>query len=291
MNGRPSFVAYNNQSKSMFCLMQNAQVFLVNSTSPPNMIGSIQGTTIMDGTGQKSFAYFPDSQRFIVSSPWDSCFHVFKAESNSLTQIHTERQKFSLIVALQTIGKSFLLTIWRDSSISVYSIIDKYSLLYRITPHFVSIVDADASLVLDIIVSADKDSNIVISRLVNGAFIRKLTADDQIQKVSLIEDGYIAVCTGTNHTKLTLYTVNGDFVASTTFTAKMTAWTNVTDSKTSLSHIIIAFDNFEVVEFNVPQLEILSSINAGDTLSSLTYDPNLNAVFGAASDGICFLNF
>lgn len=289
LQGRPTFVGISSSNKSIIATMPNSQVLSVPLNGLPASIGSLQQTMIMEGTTTKSFAMFSEIQKFVASSPWDSCFHIFKLDS-SMVQLHTERQMFSLMVAIQPVGKAHLLTTWRDSSISLYNI-DNPQQLYRITPHHASVVDFDASQCLDMIVSADKDSHIVVSRLVSGAFIRTFMSDDQVQKVALIDDGYIIIASGSQSTKVTVYTVNGEIVANPSFDAKITSWVTVKDSKSGLTHIIVAFDDGQVIEYNVPFMQEVASVNIGDTLTSLSYDSSQNIIAGASSNGICIVNF
>ena len=168
-------------------------------------IGSIDKFLIVPSnssilTPSKSYVYLKTgnfSGYFVSSSVWDNSFHVFKVEQTSLTHVFSKRQKHSLIANVVSAGGTYLLTSWRDSSLTLWNLKlpDQTMPLYRVTPHLTSLVDIDANSTLRLIASLDKSRKLILSYLPTGRYIRgfDMKGNDKLNKLMLMSNGYIVV--------------------------------------------------------------------------------------------------
>ena len=266
--------------KGVLALTKDADLNYIPPSGPPLIAGSISSVSFMHNCSQKNYAYLPEISRFVVSSPWDSCFHIFKLETQ-LIHDRTERQKYSLIQSIDAAGNSRLLTVWRDSSISLYNA-ETGAIIYRITPHLVSLIDTDLSESLDVLVSIDKDNNVVISRLSTGAFIRSFTCSGIPQKIKILDQGYIAIASGSNITTVMLYTINTDRITSKTFDGHLIAWESA--GKDYEQKLVLSLDSKQLIVLSLPMLEVFSREALDSNINLLSYEHSLKGIMATNDD-------
>ena len=291
--GKSSFLALSSNSCIYSVLFNTSVSSLANQQSAQaeapliTEIGNISEFAFLSGSSEKSFAYFSETSRFVVSSPWDSCFHVFKVDNSQINYLFTERQKCALIYSIYPIDRNILLTVWRDSSISLYNI-EKQEQNYRITPHHVNVVDTDGISSLDLLSSVDKDGIVVLSRLSTGSFIRSFQAKDHVQKILLIELGFIVIASSAANggTCLTIYTINTKEIGSTVLEGNILSWTKVGSDFNQM--ILISLDNGKVCSIKIPDLEVATEESLECNIVSLNYEPTLKGVIGKDSKSRIF---
>ncbi|OHS98600.1 hypothetical protein TRFO_35000 [Tritrichomonas foetus] len=146
----------------------------------------------------KCVAVFPKLKLIVVTSPSGDAFHTFSIESTSLFHIFSFRQQFSSLNSLTNAGKSMLVVLSQDGSLTVWDFSPSSNSfndpLYKVNHHLVSAVDATASEDLRLVVSCDISRRIVLTELYEGTFIRSFYLPDESSvpvKVMILDAGYI----------------------------------------------------------------------------------------------------
>jgi len=268
--------------------------------SVPTIIGQIQRFLMIPDkssvTESKSFAFFPEINRLIASSLWDSSFHVFKLDGGSVTHSFSQRQKFALISSLSYAGKSYLLTSWRDSSLTLWDIQKSNKIpVYRVSPHLTSLVDVDSDVVLDLIVSCDKGKNVILSSLSSGRFIRSFVAggEESLSRVLIFDQGYILLATelqssGGYLSVLKLYNLNTRLLSTYTSSSPIVSWCRI-DINPGSSLVAVAYSSGKVVLITLPNMKELFSIRATSKIISMSYSPITYSLICADTEGRIFL--
>lgn len=240
----------------------------------------------------RSFDYISESNMFIASSPWDSAFHVFRADANSSHYMFSQRQNYALISGVTIpfgTRSSTLVTRWRDSSISVWNLNKPATLRYRAQPHQTTMVDVDASANLNTIVSCDKQRNVIISRLDSGHFIRAFTVDgdDTLLYLLVISAGYIVIAgekkvQDKTLTTLRCYTINGIPISQYSYKSQLLCITGVRTNTTPT--IAVSFKDGYFALITVPNLKISFS-QEKQGFTNLVYNDDCSVLFASDSNG------
>ncbi|OHS99755.1 Beige/BEACH domain containing protein [Tritrichomonas foetus] len=265
-------------------------------------IGSIDRFLIVPSnssvTPSKSYAYLPSGGHFVSSSVWDNSFHVFRVEQTSLTHVFSQRQKHSLIANLSYAGGTFLLTSWRDSSLTLWNLKSPQQMpLYRVTPHLTSLVDIDANPTLRLIASLDKSRKLILSYLPTGRYIRAfdVKGNDELNKLMLLSNGYIVVASefetsdrSSITTIIRVFGINTNQIAEVEFDGQMLLWCRA-ELDSGFDGIGLIFKNKQFVFLEIPTLKKIFQRNLPQkTIVSLNCIPQYLVFVLTDADGTVF---
>ena len=289
---------YMLQNDLQFTSMHLPKTFKTSQFQPSfTTLGSVSKYLLISSKGNiptKSLTLLKEPTRFITSSLWDNSFHVFKVEANTINHCYYQRQKYSLISGLCSAGGSYLLTSWRNSSLTLWNIsqADKMKQpLYRSTPHLTTLVDFDANQNLQMVASLDKNKQLVLSTLSTGRYIRAIDVDVPgiVQKVMLLDIGYIIVASSVqtpgSETTIRIYNVNTKFLKEKKFNYTILHWCKV-ELINGFTGIGIVFDNGHFTFLEVASLDQLIDLDLYTKIISLIFVPQHMVFFLADSSNI-----
>jgi hypothetical protein len=246
-------------------------------------------------TVSKSFVFLSEVGKFVSSSIWDNSFHIFKADSTSVTHQASVRQKFSLLSTLTHAGGSLVLASWRDSSLTLWDLAETrpQSPLYRKTPHLTSLVDVDASPRFGLMASLDKTRKCILSWLENGLFLRefKVEGEDSLEKLTLFAGGYCAILGRTeNGSVIRVFGLNARKIGDIGFPEAAREWCKL-EFETALSALAIGFDGGKLRILRLPDLLILSELQCREETQALAFSAQANCLAVAGKTELYLVHF
>jgi hypothetical protein len=257
-----------------------SKVAFVPECVPMGSISQFLAQSPDEAIPSKSFAFFSSFGRFVSSSIWDNCFHVFKCDHTTITHNVSLRQKFALISTLNYAGETLLLTSWRDSSLTLWNLASRsHKPLYRTTPHLTSVVDVDVSVSLGLIASLDKGRKLIFSLLRTGKFVRSVQVEgsDVLQRIILFSAGYVAVLSESGSETLRksairLYGLNTIQVGAIQFDELVVEWTRA-EFGPGLTGVALAFKSGRISILQLPALSDWVTIQHPKKIVSMVCGP------------------
>ena len=242
----------------------------------------------------RSFCIFTDSNLFVISSMWDSAFHIYKFDQNSLNHVFSMNQNNSLILSLCALKNNMLLTSWRDSTLILWNLNDigtNTEPVYKISPHHDGLTLYDANDDLGLIISCDKTKNIVLSDLVSGQFIRTFHFQKKgvITNIVLFSSGYVAFATekskmDVNITKICIYSINSNYIGSYKVISKLKCWCKI-EPKSGSQLLALAFENGKINIIRVSSIKEILSYRTDKIVISMNFNQELFTCFCVDKEG------
>ena len=238
----------------------------------------------------KSFAYIPGLSRLVTSSLYDNTFNVFRLTSDTIIHMLSLRQKFSLLSTLNYAGGPYLLTSWRDSSLTLWDLSsNNLEPVYRATPHASSLVDVEVSEKLTMIASLDKENNCILSMLMTGKFVRSfsINSPDPIQMILLFSSGFIGALAiaelPRRESSIYCYGIDGEKMSDVHFDQRVKMWQKV-EFACSLCGVAVAFEDGRFIFVTIPELKILVDITTSHIVRFIMFVKEHNTFLLVAED-------
>jgi hypothetical protein len=292
LKSRPLFVAGRQQQ--LYVLDAQCRFWQCRLKGPPRQIGSIFKFLIGElGTSSRSFAFFPELERFVSSSLCDSSFNIFKLESGSVSYGLSLSQKSSLLSTVNWAGPNHLLTSWHDSSLTLWDLRDLRPYvrpLYRVTPHLTTVVDAEVSAALRLTASVDKSRLCIFTNLFTGQFIRSFRIDgqDAIKKLLLIASGFLAVLSAAEAggSAVRVFGLDTTEVTQKVFAEEIVEWTKA-EFEGGVTCVGCAFRKGRFALLSLPKLTVEAEFSCEQEIVVVHFALSLNAfLVGDESGGI-----
>jgi WD40 repeat protein len=242
-----------------------------------------------------------EPHRFISSSTVDDTFHIFRVDGSSISHTLSVRHGSSLLATLTCAGPNALLTSWRDSSLTLWNLVESRACVqrYRQSPHLTSVVGVDLSPVLRLIASLDKNRRCVLSFLRNGQFTRQFivegkSSEESFIKVMLLGGGYVVFLSsvktaGGVTTVLRLYGINGRKIAEFSLPDALVDCCKF-ETELAVSAVALSFSGGRFVLLGMPDGRVMLDVQTDKKLGLLQFVPQFGGFLAASAENeICFI--
>jgi hypothetical protein len=287
LQGAPRHIAVCGET--VFVLQEDWQLASIAIARPALAVIGAIARFMHDGDAPaKSFAVLPEAARFVASSLFDDAFHIFRTDAG-LTHVASLRQRFSLLATVSAAGGPLLLTAWRDSSITLWNVVEAAA-VYRIMPHFTTVVDVDVDPELRLIASLDESRNCVLSTLTTGRFVRsfRIDGDERVEKITLFTSGFVAVAAVGEgpgvKTVLSVHGIDGKKTAQVAFEDEIGAWAKG-EFESGLGCLAVGFRGRALMVMRVPDLALLTERTTAAPIVAVDFSVSLGAFVIADTTG------
>lgn len=271
----------------LFTANGQLEVFTKKDKSVTMDLSSIIGAKRARG---ETCAYFPTQHIFIAASPCDSCFHSYKVDGSSVKPL-ASCQTQDLVESISSFGNSGMVLWSGNTSLAVWRVSgDQMYTVYKITPHSAPVMAMCVSFTLGIMISADKQRNILFSNLHDdGRYISHFTVEGHVSRLMMDEDNTLVVaCTDEQgRPRISSYTLSGVLTAEAVLQAPIRAWCHI-PVKFASTLLVVALEDKTLSFYELPMMRQVYSTQMKNCINAFHFD-SLRQTLLAASDNCSIL--
>ena len=233
--------------------------------------------------------YLPKSHIFIISSACDSSFHSYKVDVSGVKPL-SSMQRFSLIQSICSSGDSTFVLSSMDTSITRWKVSpDGFELKYRITPHSSSLATVCTAKALDLLVSTDKQGNVVMAHLCDGRYMYHFVVTDQITRVMIARTPtLILACTNDEGIqKIYTYSLNNIMYGEVQLSSPIRAWCEVSLGPTQ-ALLAVAANDKSISFYELPSLRHAFTTKLEANVNAMVFDEQRCCLWVATTSNTVF---
>ena len=289
--------SFNTSAEPVYLAADDSGVLTVTANAQIEIFTKKEKTIVSDlstsianrETKSDTVLYLQKPHIFIASSACDSSFHSYKVDSGG-TKPLASIQRSSLVQSICASGDSTFILTSMDTSLTRWKVsTEALELKYRITPHSVSLATSCNSRILNMLVSADKQGNVVMSHLSDGRYMYHFTVHDQITRMMVTRTpALVLACTNEEGIqKIYTYSLNNGKYSEVQLNSPIRAWCEVALGSCQ-ALLVVALSDKSINFYELPSLKLAFSTKLEANANSMAYDEQKSVLWVATCSNVVY---